>query len=371
MTNAARAPAAGLRPAYGPALAVALMFGVLLLVEVFVAPPAAFGGRDNAGAWSPPRSRAELLVAKMDGHTTAEIAQDPTMAHAVAAYHGDRATAAYRSSRPLMGWLGFVASAGGRRDLVAPALIVLTALLAGALVLAVDFLGRSLGVRVGGLVLLPALPLFVAAGVYPGICDPLACALTLVGLGFWARHRIWPTVALLTLAGLTRETMLLVPLALGLERLVRDRDPVATVRSVWPLALAPLAYGAWVEVVAARVGALPTGAAPMQGVFEGLRISLPHWRLAEYLTAAVLVASAVVILRWGVSWMRAILAVHLVFFAFANYQVWMMWLFFGRVCGLLPLLALVSLALRAQDRRTEVRPVTADAVSASVPLPVP
>ena len=43
------------------------------------------------------------------------------MSHSVADYHGDGADAAYRASRPVMGWLGFVASAGGERDLVAPA----------------------------------------------------------------------------------------------------------------------------------------------------------------------------------------------------------------------------------------------------------
>ena len=58
----------------------------------------------------------------MDGHTFAQIADDPLMQHTVAAYHGDETNAAYRASRPMMGWIYFVTSLGGQRVLLAPSM---------------------------------------------------------------------------------------------------------------------------------------------------------------------------------------------------------------------------------------------------------
>ncbi len=329
------------------AVIVTLAFGLILLAEVFVAPPPTFGGKDNPGAWNPPHSRAELLVAKMDGHTFAQIAEDPLMRQTIEAYHGDETNAAYRSARPLMGWVDFVGSAGGQRVLLAPAILLLTAITAGAVVLATDNLGRALGVRVGLLGLIPVMPALVAAAAYPGISEPLACALALSGLAAWCRSRTWLAVALFCLAALTRETTLLVPLALGIDHVLRNRSGRG-IREALPLALAPTTYLAWVGVVYARIGALPSSYSPMDGPFVGFREAFPHWKLAEWLTASLLVASAVLIVRGGTSWMKAILAVHAVFFVFMNYQVWWVWWGFGRVGTVLPLLGLVALArLRA------------------------
>ncbi len=108
------------------AIIASLAVGFILLLEVFVAPPAPWGGVDNPGGFGPPQSRAEHLVAKMDGHTFAEIALDPNMVNTPDSYFGDRENAAYRSSRPVQGWVAFVASAGGQRPLLAPALLAMT-----------------------------------------------------------------------------------------------------------------------------------------------------------------------------------------------------------------------------------------------------
>jgi len=336
----------------GIALVVSLAFGAMLLAEVFLAPPTPFGGVDNPGAWFPPRSRAELLVAKMDGHAFAQIAEDPTMAHTVAAYHGDETDAAYRASRPVMGWAIFATSAGGQRDLVAPAALLLTALFVGLVVLAVDFLGRALNLRVGLLLLVPVMPAMVAAAAFPGVCEPLACSLVLFGLGYWCRGRTVPAIVLLSAAALTRETMILVPLALGIDHLIQKR----TLKGAWPLFIPPAVYGAWVAVVYNRIGALPTSYSPMDGPLVGFRQGLAHWRLAEFVTAAVLIASAVIILKWGTSWMVAILAVHAVFSVFMNIQVWFAWWAFGRVMTLLPLLAVVALARRRELQAADAEP---------------
>jgi len=312
---------------------------IILLVEVFLAPPATWGGRDNPGAWNPPRSRAELLVAKMDGHTFAETATDPTMRDTPRAYFGDRVAAAYRSSRPVQGWLDFVFSAGGRRPLLAPAILVLTALTAGAAVLSTAALGRATGRRIRYLASLMATPAFIAAVAYPGICEPLAIALALGGITAWLKDRPWLAVGLLCAAALTRETMLLVPLGLGVAHLVRTRRLMGALK----LGIPAGAYAAWTVVVRARIGAWPSDNSQADGLLVGLREAIPHWHLAEYAAAALVVASALVIAVCGTDWMRAIAALHVPVLALANYQVWWVWFGFARVAMLLPVFALICL----------------------------
>ena len=63
----------------------------------------------------------------------------------------------------------------------------------------------------------------------------------------------------LTLAALTRESMLLVPLVLVLLELRRDPSR-ATVRRVSPLLVPFAAYGAWIVFVHVRVGSWPFAA---------------------------------------------------------------------------------------------------------------
>lgn len=345
---------------------VTLAFGVILLAEVFIAPPATFGGKDNPGAWNPPRDRAELLVAKMDGHTFAQIAEDPLMKHTVAAYNGDESNAAYRSARPVMGWMYFVGSAGGQRVLLAPVILIFTALTAGAVVLATDALGRAMGLRIGLLGLIPIMPALVAAAAYPGVSEPMAYALALFGLAAWCRSKTWLAVGLFCLAALTRETTLLVPMGLGIDHLIRTRR----LQGALPLLLVPASYVAWVSVVYARIGALPSSYSPMDGPFVGFKEAFPHWKPAEWLTAALLVASAVVIIRSGTGWMRAILAVHALFFVFMNYQVWWVWWGFGRVGTMLPLLGLVAFArqrARATNEPPILEPLAWSPASCSIP----
>lgn len=319
----------------GIAAIVTAAVGFILLVEVFFAPQAVWGGRDNPGAWHPPHSRAEHLVAKMDGHDFAEVAADPTMAHTVNAYFGDTGDAAYRSSRPFQGWLDYLASAGGQRVLLAPAILVLTALTAGAAVLAAADLATAIGKRVPYLGALMATPGFLAAVAYPGICEPLAIALALAGIAAWLRHRPWLAVALFTMGALTRETMLVVPLGLGLTHLWRTRRPTGA----WKLAVPAIAYAAWVVVVHARIGVWPSSRPSL----DGFVTAVPHWHPAEYLFAAMIVASVVVIMRRGADWMKAIALCHVPLLLTANEQVWWVWLGFGRVATLLPALALVAL----------------------------
>jgi hypothetical protein len=337
------APAPAPRPPGFPALTVAIIgsiaVGFILLLEVFLAPAAPWGGVDNPGGFGPPQSRAEHLVAKMDGHTFAEIALDPTMADTPDSYFGDEENAAYRSSRPVMGWAAFVASAGGQRPLLAPALLVLTALTVGAAVLSVAALARVTGRRVRYLGAVLATPAFIAAVAYPGISEPLAIALSCAGIAAWLRSRPWLAVALLTAGGLTRETMLVVPLGLGITHLIERRTPIGALK----LAVPAVAYGAWTVVVHARLGAWPSDYSQADGPLVGFRQAFPNWHAAEWLAALLLVASVVVIARHGTTWMRVIAVLHVPILVAANHQVWWVWLGFGRVTMLLPIFALITL----------------------------
>ena len=335
---------------------------IVLLAQVFLTPPAPWGGiDDNPGAWNPPRSRAELLVAKMDGHTFAQVASDPTMRHTVEDYGGDPENAAYRSARPLLGWVEWVASAGGRRALLAPAILALTAVWLGMLLLATDGLARALGAnRVPLLALVALLPVSVAAIAYPGIADPLATSLALFALTAWFRDRRLLAVLLFCLAALTRETTILVALGLGLAELWRTRR----LTGLWGLFLPPAVYLAWTAVVHGRIGAWPSDYSQIDGPFVGFGQGFPHWHPAEWTVALVLVASAVVLWRSGQAWMRAILLVHLGFFVFMNYQVWWVWLGFGRVGSILPVLAYVALVTRAPADEPVARATTSSVGSA-------
>jgi len=322
------------------AIAVLNVIGVgfVLVLQLLLLDPSAPKEPHYNGAWNPPESRAELLVAKMDGHAFAQTAEDPFLQHTLEDYSNDPVNAAYRASRPFPGWVYSVASLGGQRPLLAPVILVITALSIGFVVWALDLLGRALDVQVRLLGSVAALPAVVAAIAYPGISEPMGLGLSLSGLALWFRHRTAAAVACFAAAALCRETMLLVPLGLALSIIVERRS----LRPALPLAIPAAAYVGWVALVHARFGELPSSYSPMAAPFTGLAEAISYWHLAEWLTAALLAASGVAIVRWGPRWMQAILAVHLLFFTTMSTIVWWVWWGFGRVGTILPLLALVA-----------------------------
>lgn len=239
----------------------------------------------------------------------------------------------------MQGWVDLLASAGGQRSILAPAILVVTSLTVGAALLSVAALAHVLGRRVRYLGAVLATPAFIAAIAYPGICEPLAIALSCAGIAAWLRKKPWLAVALLTTAALTRETMLVVPLGLGLAHLLEHRKPFGALK----LAIPAVAYGGWIALVHARLGAWPSDYSQTDGPFVGLRQGFPHWHPAEYAAALLLVASVLVIARRGTAWMRIIALLHVPILAVANYQVWWVWLGYGRVTMLLPIFALITL----------------------------
>ena len=324
--------------------------GCIFLVQLLTISASTPGNVGEGGAWHPPETRAEKLVAKMDGRAFAQTAADPLMRRTVVDYRGDAGKAAYRASRPLPGWMFLAGSLGGQRALLAPTMLVLTAVTIGWAVFSVDVLGRALGLRVRHLAALVLSPAIVTSIAYPGLGDPLGLALTMTGLALWFRDRRWAAVGLFAAAGLCRETMLLVPLGLALHVIWEQRS----LRPALPLAAAPLAYAAWVAIVTVRIGAAPDGGSQLSAPFAGMAEGIGHWHLAEYPTAALVAASTVVVFRRGYGWMKAVVATNLAFASLMGTVVWFQWWGFGRVLTIIPVLALVALA----------RPRTAEASAA-------
>lgn len=286
-----------------------------------------------------PRNRAEQLIWGMDGKAFFQIGEDPTLAHAAEAYGGSASHGAYRSTRPLLGWLAWGASGGGRRPALGWALLALGVAATGALVLAIDAVGHAIGRHPAYPLAAVALPGVLVSVVYPGLSEPLAYALALFALARWLTGDRLVAVACFSLAAITRETTLLIPAALGMEHLVRTRR----LRGVLPLAVPPLVYATWVGLVRLRVGALPTGGAQFSPPFAGLATSIPTWGPMEWLTAVVTVAGAAFALRTGPSAIRWIVAAHLVLFACLNPIVADDWWAFGRVTLPIGLLALACM----------------------------
>lgn len=333
--------------------------GLVLVLQLLVMGPAAPSSGFRNGAWHPPSSRAERLVAKMDGAAFAQTATDPFLRDTEADYGGDAVNASYRASRPFPGWVASVGSLGGQRVLLAPVLLALTALTIGWATYSVDVLGRALGVRARHLALVPLVPACVAAIAYPGIGEPLGLALSMVALACWFRHRPWEAVALFTAAALCRETMLLVPAGLAVWLVLHHRS----LRPALPLLVPAAAYVAWVGLLVARFGEAPSAYSPPVAPLTGLLDGITRWHAAEWVTTAMLVAASVVIVRRGTAWMRSILVVNLLFSLTMGGIVWQVWWGYGRVLSILPLLALVAWA------RTEAPASDGDPAPTGGPLP--
>ena len=198
----------------------------------------------------------------------------------------------------------------------------------------------------------------------------LALALVTVGLLAWERQpRPHPNLAIaaFTLAALTREEMLLVPLALIVlgvfrSRLVPDRS------APWRLAIPFGAYAAWITFVRVRIGAWPFSARsqrlhaiPFSGLLDALRQSSSPGSIEVWLVVGALIV--VCALVWGRRdvWYAATAAFALLAL-FLGPDVWKDPAQFGR--ALLPLFAYGSIIAGSAvyDRMTSERDPEAAAV---------
>jgi hypothetical protein len=283
---------------------------------------------------------AEYIVSTMDGERYAQVAVDPTLARPAHDFNGEIGQAAYAGSRPLFSWLAWAASGGGRSGAVAWAMVVLSVLSAGLLVLAV----AAHGVRRGGNALwawlVVLLPGTIAVLESPGEGDLLATALVLTGLLLWLDgERAELAIGVFALAALTRETTLLVPAALLLHAVLRRQ------RIRLGLLLPIGTYATWVVILRLRVGAWPTAdGGPNLGLpFSAVREALRAWQVWEVLT--LLLLGALVAAAWGrlAEPVKLIVACYLALFTVFGVHVMAFWWAFGRV--LLPAYALCVASL--------------------------
>ena len=287
----------------------------------------------------------ELLLVQSDGQAFASLARDPLLARPEV-FRTD-AEAAYRAQRPLLSYAAWALSLG-RTGWVPPALAFLATAGTGLAVAAVAqlLIDRRAPAKWSLLVLL--FPGTYMALSYCGP-EPLGLGLVLWGLVAWSRRRPDIALVLFAIAGLCRETLLLVPAALFLGELLQRR-----IRHAALLAATFAPYAAWIAFVRVRVGAWPTDAShgrlglPFIGVVDGLSQakfeSLPYAVLCLAFGGAALVISRN-------DPLRIVVAVHLAFSTVIGHVVWMTWEGFGRVLLPLNALALVMIVGKVLGRR--------------------
>ncbi len=311
-------------------------------------------GRLISAAYDPPVDKVGLYMNQGDGQLFAAEAMDPLMRHPerVGLVPAEQA---YRYQRPLYGWLGWVGS-GGRRDDVGLALILLTIAATPLLVVAAGVAS----VRLGGSPLW-GMVMLLAPGVLADLlrCGPeiLGTALLAFGIAAWfgPKRRTWLAVALFGIAGLARETMLLVPASLLASGwfVARRRGRPAP----WALLGAFVPYAVWLVVLQLRIGSLPKGSVGGRlsvVPFAGLVGAVGQWQAEEWLALGVIaVLAASALARSGSGQLRVLVAAHVALAAVLGTPVWVRYLDFGRV--LLPLvLASVLAHAAATPRRVPV-----------------
>lgn len=308
----------------------------------------------------------EAALATGDGQAFAAIAMDPTLSRPEVFVDG-APEMAYRAQRPLAAYAAWLLSAG-RPGLVAPALAGLFVLgQALAVGTAAALLRRRRG-RPEIALLVVVLPPSIAALEWFGP-EPLGLGLVLGGIVLWDRRTwraAWAAAALLTLAALTRETNLVVPIGLGAVALARRDRPMPMTMTLATPALAWLGWGA---VARARLGSWPWAAGacrvsetPLGGLLDGAR----HWPSSaavevSLVAVVALVALACLVLRPGDD-LTLVAAGFAVLAAFMGDCVWRRWEDFSR--PLLPLMALglVVLTTRAAGPRPPAGREPVDAV---------
>jgi hypothetical protein len=346
VTPTASASLAPRRLAAGFAVGVGVGLLVLIanLASVRVPPPTsrAFG---YVVQTSPPHDRIEVILNQGDGQAAMAIGQDPTLSRPDAFLQGAPA-AAFFAQRPLLGYLAWIGSAG-QPQLTSWAVAGATVLSAGALAVAAMAFAQLRGAgsndRWALMVLLLPGALTVLDWTGP---DLLALSLALAGLACWIPtrpRRGWAALAFV-LAGLSRESLLLVPVVLGVWLLFQRR---LDRRDLWPLGAAPAAYLAWMAVVRLRIGTGPEQVA-RQTSFSVPFVDLVHhvggFGGDEWVVAALgvgLVVAAVVRAPRDVCTWQAV--AYLAAGTALNSWLWESWQGFSRV--LLPMYAFSILAL--------------------------
>jgi hypothetical protein len=132
--------------------------------------------------------------------------------------------ASYRYGHPLLGWLGWVLSAGQARAAPAALLAVgLASLFAGAFLASV--LGRARGSSGWEGLFVALNPGLVYSGVH-FLTEPLSAALLLGGLLAYVRGTLWLSALCFALLVLSKEQFALVPVAIAAWEILRARSRI-------------------------------------------------------------------------------------------------------------------------------------------------
>lgn len=285
----------------------------------------------------------DVALTRGDGQAYAALANDPALSHPDVFVDG-APEEAYRAQRPLLPYLTWALSFG-QGPLVRWSLPALSVLAAGFLLWTAAHLIRSYGGDPRWALALLLIPTSITAVAWM-IPEVLALALAVAAL--WCLERDPPrpgvAAALLAAAALSRETMLLVPAALGLHALL-DRRPRRRRETLLPVVVPFIVWGGWVVVVRARLGEWPWTAnhgrlaLPFQGIAGG------DWHDPAVVIGIVAVALCV---GYGLAvtrrrQLRLIIVVYALFATIMGPDIFIRWDGFTR--PLLPLFAVTVLAM--------------------------
>jgi hypothetical protein len=205
-----------------------------------------------ASIYHDPLSKLDVMLAGGDGHAFAVIAQDPTLSRPSVLREPQEFS--YRAQRPVWGYLTWAASLGQAR-FTGWVLVALTILSCGGASAVAAYLLWQRGRSQWWALIVP-----VAGFETLTEATPELFSLALVGAGvvLWQRGRRVPAVAVLSIAALTRETMLLAVGAIALWELAHGAGELRTrVRRIVPLVIPFAAYLAWIVVLRLRLGNWP------------------------------------------------------------------------------------------------------------------
>lgn len=273
-------------------------------------------GREFVSATHPPTGAVIDTKTGYDGQYFWALARDPLLLHhsTIASFTG----AGFRLQRIAYPALA-AGLALGHESALPWTLLALNVFIVLAITLAFSTYARRRGwsgwwgLAVG---LLPGLQ-FATMG---DMSDALAVAAMLGGLMAWQDERRWVAGALLGLAALAREPMMLAVAAVALDAAVRwhsQRDQPGslrrTVRTAWPtVALPTCLYVAWQVYVHARgpAGTSAPGTAfqpPLKGLLDEVHRALAGvgaahiWDLSYLVLMAAGIVASLILLRRGVT----------------------------------------------------------------------
>jgi hypothetical protein len=290
-------------------------------------PPGTAGGYTST--FTPPRSSFEVLLLHGDAQAYATLALDPTLSHPER-FLESRDQASYFARRPVVPAAVWLLSAG-QRDLLPFAAVVVGACSLGLLAAACAWLiqerGKGQDDRLAVLVVFA--PAFFLQVRNLGV-EGLALALALLGLVLWTKedpHR-GAAAACFALATLTRETMILFPVVVGLEawsrRSLRRRD-------VAFLSLTPILYALWAALVRGRYGGFG-GGSNLGLPLRGLLASVAGWEATDWLVLALTVGiSVAALIRDHRSVLAWLIGAYWIFALFLGAPVWFNWEQFSRI----------------------------------------